>query len=1007
MATLTVHEHPPGSPDLSATFVLSRTPAPADRLTDLVTSATLALTAQLGSDPDAAGHTAQTVRSVQLELLGDGEEILAEQLTTDPFGLVALSVTLTGADAVATMESVLAGAPTLRLRARVEANPGDPAPPVPPLTAHLALVWDTLSGQGLAEFRYDDLLAAVSALREAGAISGGGDEDWLVVETLLLAARWVLELTDDGGWRLAATRPPEMTVTKALPVSRAGNPRGQGQAGSGTGPETGSGAIRPPNEGNASATQVLTRPLTELVAEAGGPDAVAHVVVMDRGQLRPLAPVRRTRGTRGPGLAATMKIAAFSQGDNQVSAQSITAALRPTAAARPSVSAISAVAVRPELTLAPLGLAEVTPTRRPGPDVGSGQSVENGDWWKDRWDLGTRWYAPRHRLAMPAVVADPAQSPFRFEITSEPGHGLDGRPAIAATVTVELERGPSAEASETTDELELVPEAETTYRLSVPFLDEEGRARQELFTAESASSIPEGVRLTFRLRDTWARLAYGALSTPGFQADPPQIVATTTFGGWRRTPQVTLTAAALAGLPKIASLAKKRSARARSRNLPAALPTLHTLAGATLRPPLQLREDMSIMPVREVWEQMVTIDRLDLVVPCATYGDVYRSAVDRESTAIGCQPAMQLGQIEYTTYEPVEVAAAEGWAQVLRSLRTPGTFLIVPDRYTVGWSEPDAPRPYTPQLLVQSTIDIDNPTQMRCIVAIGLQGDVPRYVRARILAELRDLHPEPRLERPEDTHYAPDLTLVAPGSVSVDWAATSTGFDIVCETDIAGLMALKALLDRDGLRGNATWPLPGNVRARADVIVSTATIAGPYEAGPVNVRPDRGSQHLTNAVAVPVAVTGLERDGTPVTAVDAVVDPGQELTVASEDSDPGLLPVYSLSSAGQPIEEVRAYIEDLELGLVFVATAKPSTAELTGLEITSRFDGRELAPVTLTDSARQAEVRLHLPLTSYVADPEISFEIHRITDEGRMTGPTQTWKVRTQGALVPVDPAHN
>ncbi|QOR70187.1 hypothetical protein IM660_16465 [Ruania alkalisoli] len=991
MATLTVHEHPPGSPDLSATFVLSRTPAPADRLTNLVTSATLALTAQAGSAPDAAGHAGQTVRSVRLELLGDGEEILAEQRTTDPFGLVALSVTLTGADAVAAMESVLAGAPTLRLRARVEANSVDPAPPVPPLTAHLALVWDTLSGQGLAEFRYDDLLASVPALRAAEAISGGGGEDWLVVETLLLAARWVLELTDDGGWRLAATRPPEMTVTKALPASRAGTP------------------LR-----SASAIQVLTRPLTELVAEAGGPDAVAHVVVMERGQLRPLAPVRRTRGTRGtrgtlgPGLAATMKIAAFSQGDDQVSAQSITAALRPTAAARPSVSAISAVAVRPELTLAPLGLAEVTPTRRPGPDVGSGQSVEHGDWWKDRWDLGKRWYAPRHRLAMPAVVADPAQSPFRFEITSEPGHGLDGRPAIAATVTVELERGPSAEASETTDELTLVPEAETTYRLSVPFLDEEGRARQELFTADSASAIPEGVRLTFRLRDMWARLAYGALSTPGFQADPPQIVATTTFGGWRRTPQVTLTAAALAGLPKIASLAKKRSARARSRNLPAALPTLHTLAGATLRPPLQLREDMTILPVREVWEKLVTIDRLDLVVPCATYGDVYRSAVDGESTAIGCQPAMQLGQIEYKTYEPVEVAAAEGWAQVLRSLRTPGTFLIVPDRYTVGWSEPDAPRPYTPQLLVQSTIDIDNPTQMRCIVAIGLQGDVPRYVRARILAELRDLHPAPRLERPEDTHHAPDLTLVAPGSVSVDWAATSTGFDIVCETDIAGLMALKALLDRDGLRGNATWPLPGNVRARADVIVSTATIAGPYEAGPVNVRPDRGSQHITNAVAVPVAVTGLERDGTPVTAVDAVVDPGQELTVASEDSDPGLLPVYSLSSAGQPIEEVRAYIEDLELGLVFVATAKPSTAELTGLEITSRFDGRELAPVTLTDSARQAEVRLHLPLTSYVADPEISFEIHRITDEGRMTGPTQTWKVRTQGALVPVDPAqHN
>lgn len=64
--------------------------------------------------------------------------------------------------------------------------------------------------------------------------------------------------------------------------------------------------------------------------------------------------------------------------------------------------------------------------------------------------------------------------------------------------------------------------------------------------------------------------------------------------------------------------------------------------------------------------------------------------------------------------------------------------------------------------------------------------------------------------------------------------------------------------------------------------------------------------------------------------------------------------------------------------------------------------------MTLTDTARQAEVRLHLPLTSYIADPQLTYEVHHLADDGSRTStPTRTWAMRSQGALVPIDPAQN
>ena len=71
---------------------------------------------------------------------------------------------------------------------------------------------------------------------------------------------------------------------------------------------------------------------------------------------------------------------------------------------------------------------------------------------------------------------------------------------------------------------------DTQVVLDLPFRDSNGANQRQRFTAETSWN-GEVVTATVTLLDAWARMAYGALSQPGFQVEPARVAVAWTFHG--------------------------------------------------------------------------------------------------------------------------------------------------------------------------------------------------------------------------------------------------------------------------------------------------------------------------------------------------------------------------------------------------------------------------------------------------------------------------------------------
>jgi hypothetical protein len=103
------------------------------------------------------------------------------------------------------------------------------------------------------------------------------------------------------------------------------------------------------------------------------------------------------------------------------------------------------------------------------------------------------------------------------------------------------------------------------------------------------------------------------------------------------------------------------------------------------------------------------------------------------------------------------------------------------------------------------------------------------------------------------------------------------------------------------------------------------------------------------------------------------------------------------------LEEVRAYIEDLRVGVIFVLSGELGDG-VAGLEVRTRFGGHDdPAPLVLSKEHREQERQYVLPLTTFTADPAVDFQVVAVADDRtRREGDWTSWPLRSRGALVPV-----
>ncbi|MHA6511734.1 hypothetical protein [Tessaracoccus sp. Z1128] len=726
------------------------------------------------------------------------------------------------------------------------------------------------------------------------------------------------------------------------------------------------------------------RPVAELITPlmAENPDRIVHLVTAEGGTVRDVFPARSTARTRGPGRELlTLR---------RNEAVPLMQAIRPQAAVIRPLLAESLVLATP---LAP---QETGPVLDGRPLLADRQ----GD---------NRWYLPEILLDVPSPGQDPDSSPFRFDLV-QVGHQADGSPALEATVVVTLLARPSAATlapweSAGRPTLKPVP-CVPQIGLHLPFRDDHGAARTELVTANSVQVTgvlgEDGSRITatFVLQNNWARLAYGALSTPGFQAEPAVVEVGLAHSGWRTERTQSMLTVDRLTAPKIMALRRGDDA-----TRPIAATQLLAMAKAQIRltPAIALEKfDLTQLGVvKHVKVSATATTRLPALLACADHPQLYRQRGGDGWEAVGCRPALRLGETQYRPWQPEPVSTAG--VRVFRSLTQPGRFLVIPENYAVGRYPADDPeRAYEPTLLLTSTIDVENPANIRCVLAAALEPEPDAADFSLLAGELRQRLGRPvELVGPWQAGVAPEISWAVPGSDRVDCVLIDTGFTFMLTTDIPGLLTLRTLLRRGGLVGSARYAIPGGDSAVSTLRLDLSRVVGPA-GGPVTAERIGDEVRLANRLDRRVSVNRVVADGAVVASPSLLLAPGQEATVSLSPGTTGELALdHSVEPGMESLDETRSYIEDLHLGVTFVATG--DLAQMAGLEIEATFLGAAADPITLTRTQRQAERQFVLPLTTYATDPAVIFTVTAVASDGtRTAAPPVDWPVRTRGVLVPI-----
>ncbi len=488
--------------------------------------------------------------------------------------------------------------------------------------------------------------------------------------------------------------------------------------------------------------------------------------------------------------------------------------------------------------------------------------------------------------------------------------------------------------------------------LAVPFRDERGEARTETVEATGVEQIGGDVVATFRLTDQWARLCYGALAVPGFQARAAGLVASYTFaayvpvrereahvawGGKRAVTDLALVSPAGNGreTPRVSTAILAGAA--------ASGPI--TMSPATIRPTVaklavhaQLIAAPNLVAIRPEIDGIRSqgrTSRVEAAFPCGEFGAFYLQATDApgaSEVAIGCRDALTLGQIQFRLYEPlaIDLGTPRPGLRVYRSLQVPGRFLIVPEAYTIARFEPGDARAYRPAIYLFSNVDADQPERGNCILLATLQPAVPPFRRRQLLAALRQYHPEPILEWPTELATTPTYSWAiadsgaGPGRITPAAARVPDGFQVSLATGLAGAMGLKTIVERAGVGASVTFPLGDGTSLSSTLLIDLARIDGPWSAGPVEVARAGGAATLRSRIEQPLDVADLllYTGGVPsgVVAVERRLAADAAVVVEGLPDADEIVPRYAPAGGPGALDEVRTFIEDIYTNVVFLGS---------------------------------------------------------------------------------------
>lgn len=642
---------------------------------------------------------------------------------------------------------------------------------------------------------------------------------------------------------------------------------------------------------------------------------------------------------------------------------------------------------------------------------------------------GLRWACPTFEIVAPAPNGSPGDDSFAFDIrrlgtVSGPG-GL--REGLAATVRIRVRTVVPPPTGDS--RIAPVPLGNLAACIDVPYRSPGQAGSQVQSISASVTARDDGtVDIVAELLDDWVRLAYGAISRPGFQDRPLRLTLRYAFAGYSPVDPVDMAVIVPLAMkmqqPEIDALL---AVGVRNGFLSGARPeidlvatnAIHLKKGVFASPPFAWIDELStkVSPTEDLAIRTHLREAVvDVMIPCSTFGAWYREQNGSSFVSIGCADALTLGTTVRRCYEEMS-ALRTSRATVWRSLTQPGRFLVVPASYRIARYEADRgdSRAFRPAIHVSGAIDTATDVA-RYVMQAALQADVSPSERRAIVSTLRAHVPtgtEPQLDWPTDAAVGATCTttwLVPAGLPSPIAQQSWEGFHTSVECSLTSALQLNDLLSKaDGVVGSVRIALPDGTALSSRLVLDTRP-CGPWTTGPATVTVAGAKATVVNRVERPVtvvSVVGRDAAGTDVIIpVGQTLSPGGAIVIAVEDGLRDAIADAIPDEGALPITSSNVYAQDIVVELRALNQCDLAARSLTSITVRIRLlgDATERALVLDADNPTAA-VTVTLPITTYLDPHAVEWSLDVAEVDGSLhSTPWHLHRLTTDRGLITVTP---
>ncbi len=345
--------------------------------------------------------------------------------------------------------------------------------------------------------------------------------------------------------------------------------------------------------------------------------------------------------------------------------------------------------------------------------------------------------------------------------------------------------------------------------------------------------------------------------------------------------------------------------------------------------------------------------------------------------------------------------------RLYQSLSEPATFVLVPVRYCITRFAPDqGERAYRPAAVLYSNVSADTTVDSGAMLLATLCPDIPPWVLTELNQNLRGYvdgrNPTLHLINgiPANIEYG---FVVADGVLSLQTHVEklTDSFQVGLQTTINTAPLLTKMLQLQGVRGMARFKLQGGPTAESELCLDLRSIVGPLPEGPLGTTRNGDQLRVTNNIERAVVITGekLSSSGSWM-ADNRRLGPGESYVI-----DNASLVSFSVPDADPTtLEEVRIYIEDIHVNVKFINLVNFSSHDLRSVLVSAQIQGvPSLQHVSLAENS-VGIMDFVLPLTRYLANPILQFQVTRTDTHGNETTTDwHDWALSTKGNVLSLD----